>query len=81
MYDERTPLHLKYTREYERPKFLSIFNTQFLLSIYLFVYVLFLCSGAAIFSILEAPEEQAVRMKVDTAFQKFLALYPNVSGL
>lgn len=79
--DERIPLYPKrITRVYEGPKLLGLCKTSFLFSVFLFVYVMFLCSGAAIFSLLEAPEEQSIRMKVDAAFQKFFTLYPNVSG-
>ncbi|CAH1173494.1 unnamed protein product [Phaedon cochleariae] len=57
---------------------LGNFKSSHLLSLYMFLYLLYLCSGAALFSFMEAPEERAVKVRVDTAIQKFLVANPSV---
>ncbi|CAK1585690.1 unnamed protein product [Parnassius mnemosyne] len=49
-----------------------------LMALYLCFYVLFLIAGAIVFSSLEAPIENEIRLDVIRAKQEFIARYPNV---
>ncbi|KAJ8970116.1 hypothetical protein NQ317_000570 [Molorchus minor] len=77
--EEKIPLYPKATTKYEGTKILGVCKTRFLFSIYFFVYVMFLCSGAFVFSILEAPEETALKLKLEGAIQNFISTNPTVS--
>lgn len=77
---ERLPLCATRTREYQGPTLLGICRTNFLFGAFLLTYLMFLLSGAAIFSMLEAPEEQALRTKLNSAIRKFRTAYPGVTG-
>lgn len=79
--DERVPLIVgTYEREYTRPTLFGICRTNFLFGIYLVTYVMFLGSGAAVFSLLETPEDQALRVKLNAAIRNFRVANPTVSG-
>nr|XP_023012271.1 potassium channel subfamily K member 1-like [Leptinotarsa decemlineata] len=65
--------------EGNRNKIIGMEKTSFRFSLYLFAYFMFLCSGAAVFSYFEAPEERALRVRLGTAVQKFLVSNPNVT--
>ncbi|CAH0553386.1 unnamed protein product [Brassicogethes aeneus] len=77
--DERIPIYPTYTKKYEGPRFLGVCRTEFLFSVFLFTYLLYLFCGAAIFSILEGPGEQAMKAKLDSVINKFLVDHPNVT--
>ncbi|XP_018565490.1 potassium channel subfamily K member 1 isoform X1 [Anoplophora glabripennis] len=76
---EKVPLYPKVTRHYEVPTILGVCRSSCYFSMYLCGYAMFLFTGAIIFSILEAPEENALRIRLDTARQRFLAAHPTVT--
>lgn len=59
--------------------FLHCEKSSFYLFVYVILYVLFLFTGAAIFSIMEGPEELSAKMQLETHVQAFLSRHPNVS--
>lgn len=77
---ERIPLYPEITRTYAGAKILGMCRSSCYFSMYLCIYVMFLFSGATIFSIVEAPEENSLRIRVETVRQKFLTKYPSVPG-
>lgn len=75
--------------EEEHPPFQPLFATTrlfgkarftFLLMFYVFFYVVYLASGALVFSALEAPYENQIRLELIRAKQDFLARYPEILG-
>lgn len=75
--------------EEENPPFQPLFATSrifgkarftCLMALYLCFYVLFLVAGAIVFSSMEAPLENQIRLDVIRAKQEFMASYPNVLG-
>lgn len=79
---EKIPLiPQRISRQYEGTKLMGMCKTSFFFSIYLIIYVMFLFSGAAVFSVLETPPERAARARLDGAVQKFRSDNPNVTGL
>lgn len=78
--DERVPLIGTIQREYTRPTLFGMCKTNFLFGVYLVTYVMFLGSGAAVFSVLETPEDHSLRMKLNTAIRNFRVANPTVSG-
>lgn len=76
--------------EEEHPPFQPLFATSrifgkkrftYLLFIYVVFYICFLSTGALVFSALEAPMENAIRLEVIRAKQSFMAKNTNVTGL
>lgn len=79
--EERMPLVVgTIQREYVRPTLFGVCRTNFLFGIYLVTYVMFLGSGAAVFSLLETPGDHALRVKLNTAIRNFRVANPTVSG-
>lgn len=78
--EELLPLFQKAKKEYKGNKLLGITTSSYYFSVYLFLYVLFLCSGAALFSFLEGPEERALKVRITETIQKFLVDHPTVTG-
>lgn len=68
------------SRNYEGNKLLGMCRTSFLFSIYLVIYVMFLFSGAAVFSVLETPLERMAKARLTETIQNFKHNYPNVPG-
>lgn len=75
--------------EEEHPPFQPLFATTrifgkarftLLLTIFIFFYFAYLITGALVFSALEAPLENQIRLEVIRAKQYFLDKYPNVTG-
>lgn len=77
---ERMPLYASYSREYSRATLFGVCRTNFLFGVYLLMYLTFLMTGAAVFSLLEAPEEQALRTRLNAAIRNFRNANPTVSG-
>lgn len=48
---------------------------------YFAFYMCFLATGALVFSVLEAPEEQALVMNLEMTRRRFLNQHPNVKGI
>lgn len=76
--------------EEEHPPFQPLFATSrifgkkrftYLLLIYGVFYISYLSTGALVFSALEAPMENEIRLGVIRAKQGFMAKNPNVTGL
>lgn len=76
--------------EEENPPFQPLFATTkifpksrffFLLGSYLVFYLIYLVTGALVFSALEAPLENQIRLEVIRAKADFVALHPGVTGL
>lgn len=78
---ERSPLYATYSTEYSRPTLFGVCRTSFLFGVYLLMYLTFLLTGAAVFSLLEAPEEQALRTRLNVAIRNFRTANPTVAGL
>lgn len=79
--DEGAPLLVRtIEREYRRATLFGMCRTNFLFGVYLVTYVMFLVSGAAVFSLLETPEDQALRVRLNTAIRNFRVANPTVSG-
>lgn len=79
--DERMPLVIgTLEREYVRSTLFGMCRTNFLFGVYLVTYVMFLASGAAVFSVLETPEDQSLRMRLNTVIRNFRVENPTVSG-
>nr|CAI5837971.1 unnamed protein product [Callosobruchus analis] len=77
---ELVPLYPKrVVRVSKGPRLLGLTSSSYLFYLYVFLYLVFLCGGAALFSWFERPEEQALRHRLDTAYQRFLIRHPNVS--
>jgi hypothetical protein len=77
---EQIPVvHRRISRHYQTPKLMGMCRTSFLFSIYLIIYVMFLFSGAAVFSVLETPSERAVQARLHGALHKFQHDHPSVS--
>lgn len=51
-----------------------------LLLIYVIFYLCYMATGALVFSALESPMENEIRLEVIRAKQDFVAKYPNVTG-
>lgn len=75
--------------EEEHPPFQPLFTTSrlfgkarftFLLVFYIIFYFVYLASGALVFSALEAPVENQIRLDVIRAKADFLARHPNITG-
>ncbi|KAJ2951238.1 hypothetical protein O0L34_g5640 [Tuta absoluta] len=73
--------------EEEHPPFQPLFATtrlfgksrySFLISVYVLFYFAYLVSGALVFSALEAPLENEIRLEVIRAKQDFMAQYPGI---
>lgn len=79
--EELIPLYSKPKKVYKGDRILGMKTTSYFFSIYMLLYVIFVCSGAAIFSFLEAPEENVLRVRVTEAIEKFLTAHPSVTGL
>lgn len=77
---ERTPLVATLRREYSRPTLFGVCRTDFFFGIYLFSYVMFLVCGAAVFSLLETPEDHKLRTRLNAAIVEFRVANPTVSG-
>lgn len=77
---ERLPLYATYTREYKRPTLFGVCRTSCLFVGFLVMYIMFLMGGAAIFSILEAPQEMALRSRLNSVIRNFRTANPTVSG-
>lgn len=73
--DELIPLYAKPKKQYK-----GISTSSYFFCIFLLVYAIFICSGAATFSFLEAPEETTVRVRLTEAIKTFLAAHPTVTG-
>lgn len=58
--------------------FCGLLKTDLLFVVYLMFYVMYLCFGAAMFSIMETPGEMAVAYRLQASRQQFLLKYPNV---
>lgn len=79
--DERVPLVIRtLEREYVRSTLFGMCRTNFLFGVYLVTYVMFLGTGAAVFSILETPADHALRVRLNTAIRNFRVANPTVSG-
>lgn len=79
--DERLPLIVRtIERVYSRPTLFGMCRTNFLFGVYLVTYLMFLGSGAAVFSLLETPEDHALRVRLNTAIRNFRVANPTVSG-
>lgn len=78
--EELVPLYATQRSEYKGNRILGMTASSYYFSIYIFMYLMFLCSGAALFSYLEAPEETGVKLRVAGAIQKFLVAHPTVTG-
>lgn len=79
--EERVPLVVRTVeREYVRPTLFGVCRTNFLFGVYLVTYVTFLVSGAAVFSVLETPEDHGLRMRLNAAIRNFRVANPTVSG-
>lgn len=59
---------------------LGLRRSQFLLSLYLLFYVVYLVTGGLIFAVLEGPIEAELRDEVYDLRNDFLARHPSVSG-
>lgn len=79
--EELIPLYSKPTKVYKGDTILGMQTTSYFFCIYLLFYIIFICSGAAIFCFFEAPEENALRVRVTEAIEKFLTAHPTVTGL
>lgn len=75
--------------EEEHPPFQPLFATSkffgkarftCLLAIYVLFYLVYLISGALVFSALEAPLENQIRLEVIRAKQEFMLQHPTVTG-
>lgn len=75
--------------EEEHPPFQPLFATTrifgkarftLLLTMFIIFYLAYLVTGALVFSALEAPLENQIRLEVIRAKQDFLAKHPNVVG-
>lgn len=75
--------------EEEHPPFQPLFATSrifgksrftCLLLIYVIFYLVYMATGALVFSALETPMENEIRLRVIRAKQGFVAKYPNVTG-
>lgn len=75
--------------EEEHPPFQPLFVTTklipksrffYLLGTYLVFYMIYLVTGALVFSALEAPMENEIRLEVIRAKANFIALHPGVLG-
>lgn len=78
--EELIPLYAKPIKVYKGNTILGMKTTSYLFCIYLLLYVIFICSGAAIFSFFETPEENALRVRVTEAIENFLTAHPTVTG-
>lgn len=58
---------------------LGFYKTSVYLAFYALLYLVFLISGALVFSFLERPLEMALKLRVESVLQNFLRTYPNVS--
>ncbi|KAL3280120.1 hypothetical protein HHI36_017625 [Cryptolaemus montrouzieri] len=57
----------------------GFYRTSVYFAFYVMFYVVFLTSGAMMFSLLERSSEVALQMRVESVVQNFLRTYPNVS--
>lgn len=88
-YNKKMLVEREILYEEEHPPFQPLFaTTRFfgkarftcLLTIYVLFYVAYLVTGALVFSALEAPMENSIRLEVIRARQDFSAKYPDVTG-
>lgn len=88
-YHKKMVVHHEVLYEEEHPPFQPLFATtrifgkarfSLLLTIFIVFYLAYLITGALVFSALEAPLENQIRLEVIRAKQDFLAKYPNVIG-
>ncbi|XP_044761558.1 potassium channel subfamily K member 6-like isoform X1 [Coccinella septempunctata] len=56
----------------------GFYKTSIYFSFYVMLYLVFLTSGAMIFSFLERPTEVALRLRVESVKQNFLRTYPSI---
>ncbi|EEZ97944.1 potassium channel subfamily K member 6 isoform X1 [Tribolium castaneum] len=78
--EEHVPLlPRKISRQYKGTRLMGMCRTSFFFSIYLIIYVMFLFSGAAVFSVLETPPERAARARLDGVVLKFRSENPTVT--
>lgn len=89
-YPKKMVIQREILYEEEHPPFQPLFVTSrifgnkrytYLLLIYTVFYVCYLVTGALVFSALEAPMENEIRLSVIRAKQDFVFKYPNVTGL
>lgn len=66
-------------KEYRGLKILGMCRSTYLFSVFLFFYIFFVCSGAAIFTYFEDPEDRQTRVRLRAAIQKFQTTNPNVT--
>lgn len=78
--DERMPLYPKIRKEYQGNRLLGMTSSSYFFTLFVLLYLIFLCSGAALFSFIEAPEEKALKVRVKETIQQFLVANPTVTG-
>lgn len=78
--EELIPLYPKLKKVYKGNKILGMTISTYFFCIYLLLYVIFICSAAALFSFFEAPEENALKVRLNEVIRNFLNLHPTVTG-
>lgn len=78
--EELIPLFSRPTKIYNYNTTLGMKTTSYYFCIYLLFYVIFICSGAALFSFFESPEENALKVRLNEAIENFLTAHPSVTG-
>lgn len=78
--EELIPIYSKPKREYKGNTVLGMKTTSYFFCMFILLYIIFVCSGAALFSFFEAPEEMALKVRVTGVIENFLNSHPTVTG-
>lgn len=78
--EELIPLYPNLKKENKGNKVLGMTTSTYFFSIYFLLYIIFICSAAAMFSFLEAPEETALKVRLNAVIRNFLNSHPTVTG-